>query len=82
MPTAAATMLQSYMDAETALLKGQSIRWGERMLTRADLAVVQAGRREWEGKVAAESAAAQGRSSLFAVADFSGRGGDCEGFRS
>lgn len=81
MPTTAQTMLQTYLDAEAAILDGQSIRMGERMLTLADLSMVQAGRREWEAKVDAESATAQGRSSLFAVADFSGRGSGCEGFR-
>ncbi len=80
MPTTAQTMLQSYLDAETAILAGQSVRMGERMLTMADLNMVQAGRREWEGKVAAENAAASGQSSLYALADFSGHYG-CEGFR-
>lgn len=80
MPTTAQTMLQTYLDAEVAILDGQSVRMGERMLTMADLNMVQAGRREWESKVAAETAAAAGQSSLYAVADFSGPYG-CEGFR-
>lgn len=47
-------MLSQYLAAEVAILGGQSYKWGERQLTRADLAQIQAGRREWERKVAAE----------------------------
>lgn len=82
MPTAAQTMLDTYLAAEAKILSGQSVRFGERMLTRADLDMVQNGRREWEAKVAAESIRAAGGSSLYALADFSGQGGrGCEGFR-
>jgi len=51
----ASDMLASYLAAESAILRGQKYRWGDRELTRADLAMVQAGRREWERKAAAES---------------------------
>lgn len=82
MPTTAQTMLQTYLDAEAKILRGQSVRMGERMLTLADLSMVQDGRREWEAKVKAEAAGAQGQSSLYALADFSGGGhSHCEGFR-
>jgi hypothetical protein len=82
MPTVAQIMLQAYMDAEVKILKGQSVRMGERDLTLANLEEVRAGRREWEGKVTTETVAAQGQSSLYAVADFSGHGSNrCEGFR-
>ena len=57
-------MLQSYINAETAILDGQTVRFGERMLTRANLLEVQQGRREWERKVAAEQRIASGGSSL------------------
>jgi hypothetical protein len=50
----ASDMLASYLAAELALLRGQKYRWGDRELSRADLAIVQAGRREWERKAAAE----------------------------
>ena len=51
----ASDMRASYLAAESAILRGQKFRWGDRELTRADLAMVQAGRREWERKAAAES---------------------------
>jgi hypothetical protein len=73
-------MLASYQAAEAAVLKGLSYRIGDLQLTRADLATIQAGRREYERRVAADNAAAAqplgaGSSSLsFSVADFSDRG--------
>lgn len=62
----ATEMLQRYLDAEASVLKGQSVRMGERMLTKADLAEIQAGRREWETKVARETS----RGGGFKAADF------------
>jgi hypothetical protein len=50
----ATDMRDKYIAAEAAILTGQSYRWGDRYLTRADLAQVQAGRREWERKANAE----------------------------
>jgi len=50
----ATDMLQKYIDAEAAILAGQSVRFGERLLTRANLLEVQQGRREWERKAGAE----------------------------
>lgn len=56
--------LAAYQAAELALLKGQSFRFGDQQLTRANLAEIQAGRREWERRVTSEqAAAAQGGSS-------------------
>jgi hypothetical protein len=51
----ASDMLAKYLAAEVTILGGQMYRWGDRQLTRADLAEVRAGRQEWERKVAAES---------------------------
>lgn len=51
----ATIMLGLYLDAETKILGGQSVRFGERVLTRADLAEVRAGRAEWERKALAEN---------------------------
>ena len=68
----ATDMLSAYQDAEKKILLGQSVRFGERQLTRADLAEVRAGRREWEAKVAAEIVIANGRTPGLSVADFSG----------
>lgn len=48
-------MRDHYIAAEVAILGGQSYRWGDRFLTRADLVAVQNGRREWERKAIAEA---------------------------
>ena len=76
----ATDMLAQYLAAESAVLKGLSVRLGDRQLTRANLPEIVAGRKEWERRVAAEQGAASGNSG-FAIADFSGR--DCgESFRT
>lgn len=69
----ATEMLALYIAAEKAVLKGQAFRMGERQLTRADLTKIVEGRKEWERRVAAETAAAAGTRDGYAVADFSGR---------
>lgn len=61
-------MRDKYIAAEAAILGGQVFKWGERQLTRADLAQVQAGRREWERKAACEAAGGVG----VALANFGG----------
>lgn len=66
----ATDMRDAYIAAEIAVLKGQSYRFGERQLTRADLAEIRDGRREWESKVQAEVARAAGVSSSVALATF------------
>lgn len=48
-------MRDAYIAAETAILTGQSYRWGDRYLTRADLVAIQTGRREWERKANVEA---------------------------
>jgi len=70
MPTAQ-EMLDFYMRAETSVLQGQSIRYGERLLTLADLAEIRKGRREWQ--IAVDAQAAGPRRARFAVSDFGGR---------
>lgn len=45
-------MVAAYVAAEQAVLAGQSTRWGDRSLTRADLAEIRNGRKEWEQKLA------------------------------
>lgn len=37
-------MLTTYQQAEIAVLQGQSVRFGERMLTRTDLSEIRKGR--------------------------------------
>ncbi len=62
-------MLELYMQAEASVLAGQSVRIGDRHLTRADLAEIRAGRREWQAQVDALSR--RGRAG-WANADFGG----------
>lgn len=66
----ATEMRDAYVAAELAVLQGQSFRFGERVLTRADLVEIRAGRREWEARVAAETISAAGGSSGVALASF------------
>jgi hypothetical protein len=68
MSSTAQVMLQTYLAAETAVLSGQSFRFGERQLTRADLAEIRAGRREWEAKARTETNG--GSRMSVALADF------------
>lgn len=63
----ASEMLERYVEAELSILNGQSIDFGGRRLTLADLGTVQKGRAEWERRVAAERGGRRG-----AVASFSG----------
>lgn len=64
----AAEMVQAYTDAEMSVLRGQSVRMGDRILTRADLAEIRAGRREWQAAAAREA----GGGGVFKAADFRG----------
>jgi hypothetical protein len=67
----ATDMRDAYVAAELAVLKGQSFRFGERQLTRADLVEIRAGRKEWERRVLDEAAAVAGRRGLnYSVASF------------
>ena len=56
--TATTDMRDQYIAAEAAILSGQRFRFGDRELYKADLAQIQAGRREWERKAVAEARAA------------------------
>lgn len=58
--TIATDMLAKYLEAETALLAGKTVQFAGRTHTMESLEMIQKGRREWEGKVAAENAAAAG----------------------
>lgn len=69
MATTAQQMLDFYTDAEVAVLKGQSVRLGERHLTLADLEQIREGRREWQATVNRE---ARRGSAGYATADFGG----------
>lgn len=67
------TRLQLYLDAEASILRGQSVRFGERQLQKADLAEVRAEIARLQAAVAREQAGASGRGGRFSQADFGGR---------
>ncbi len=66
----ATDMVDLYTSAEKAILNSQSYTLNGRSLTRANLAEIRSGRAEWESRVAAESAATQGGSRLYSLAEF------------
>lgn len=71
----ATDMRDAYLAAEVAVLKGQTFRFGERQLTRADLPEIIAGRKEWERRAIDEAARAGGAGMPgVALADLSGCG--------
>lgn len=74
--TTATDMLAKYMTAEAAVLEGKEVHLGDRRLRMEDLNMVQAGRREWERRVAQENASSAGAPTIggigFMLANFSG----------
>jgi hypothetical protein len=52
--------LQRYLDAETAILEGQRVKFGERELTLADLAEVRTAIEQLQRAVANETAGSGG----------------------
>lgn len=74
--TAATDMLAKYLAAEAAILDGKEVSFGDRRLRMEDLDMVIAGRKDWEKRVSAESAASACRPSIggvgFMLANFSG----------
>lgn len=69
--------LDAYLAAEAKILSGQSVRFGERQLQRADLAEVRKAITGLQSQLAREQASAAGRSSLTAAeVNF---GGNCRG---
>lgn len=64
-------MVSLYLEAERKVLASQSYTLNGRVMTRADLPEIRAGRQEWEAKLRTEQSGSQGGSSLYSVADFS-----------
>lgn len=58
-------MYQRYRAAEIALLDGQSVSWGDRTLTLADLAQIQKGRAYWEKRLTNETLSNEGKRRSF-----------------
>ncbi|MFA6203779.1 MAG: hypothetical protein WC710_11405 [Gallionella sp.] len=54
----ATDMLAKYLTAESALLEGKEVRFGDRMLKMEDLGAIRSGRLEWERRAASEAAKA------------------------
>ncbi len=69
-----ATRLQLYLDAETAILSGQQVRMGDRMLALPDLVEVRKAITDLQRQQARESAALAGRGSLgYSLVNLTGR---------
>lgn len=58
--------LDAYKAAELSVLKGQSVRYGERMLTMADLSEIRKAIAQLTAQLSAEQGRAATRSSLSA----------------
>jgi hypothetical protein len=58
--------------AYAKVLSGQTVRLGERQLTRADAAWISSELDKWLSRAASEAAAAAGNTPGIAIADFSG----------
>lgn len=52
----ATDMLAKYLTAESALLEGKEVRFGDRLLKMEDLGAIRSGRQEWERRAAGEAA--------------------------
>jgi len=63
-------MLDLYISAEKAVLKGKTVTFGERSLGRENLSEIIKGRQEWQARVNSEKARTQGGNSLYSTADF------------
>lgn len=57
----AQAQLDAYLAAETAVLTGQSYEIAGRKLTRANLDIIQAGIKAWDGRVKELGRTARGR---------------------
>ncbi len=69
----ASDRLTLYLAAEAKILSGQSVRFGDRQLQRADLEFVQKQIAALQAEVNREAASAAGRGGRFSQADFGGR---------
>ena len=67
MSDSAASMYAFYVEAEKAVLQGKTVRFGDRILTREDLAEIRKGRAEWRNLMQQEAGA---RRIRFSVATF------------
>lgn len=54
-------MIQSYTEAEMAVLQGKSITFNGQQMTMENLSEIRKGRQEWERKLTSAATAAAGR---------------------
>lgn len=72
--TIATEMVAKYLEAETALLLGKTVSFGNRTLSAENLAEIRKGRQEWERRAQAEqNGGATIGGMSFSVARFDGR---------
>jgi hypothetical protein len=64
-------VIDEYIKAERAVLKGKSYTIGARSLSRENLPDIREGRQEWEQKLATSTARSAGRNNHYSLADFS-----------
>lgn len=67
----ATDMVDLYIQAEKDVLEGKTVQMDGRTMTMEDLDKIRTGRKEWEQRVNSDAVIASGKSSLYAVSDFS-----------
>lgn len=72
MATINESRLQTYLDAEAKILRGQSVRFGDRQLQMPDLAEVRREIAMLQAAISRAQASAGGRGGRFSQADFGG----------
>ncbi|WP_425327955.1 primosomal replication protein PriB/PriC domain protein [Pseudomonas nitroreducens] len=68
--TQARTILERYLEAESAVLDGRTVIFNGRTHTMEDIEKIRAGRQEWERKVANLEQAARGGRRPYKLAVF------------
>ena len=64
-------IIDEYVKAERATLKGKAYTINGRSLTRENLAEIREGRQEWEQKLSSAAARSAGTNNHYSLADFS-----------
>ncbi len=63
-------IIDDYIKAERAVLKGKAYTIAGRSLSRENLSEIREGRQEWEQKLVSQSARQLGQNSNYSMADF------------
>lgn len=64
-------IIDEYVKAERAVLKGKSYTINGRSLSRENLPEIREGRQEWEQRLSSQSARSAGINNNYSLADFS-----------